>query len=185
MTATGTNPVPPAPPETPPPPLTPRPARWLKPLLIASLALNLLFVGGGVARFVMHGGPSERFANASQMQLIPRRFFGEIGAERRRDLLTIFRTYGPSFRDGRAQIRAQAVALADALEAEPYDPARVTSVIAQFSAASTKLMETGGQAAEEMIAKLTPDERKQLARHIRLRDAAVRNRRGGGDPDDD
>lgn len=181
MTATDTIPVPPVPPA---PPETPRRARWLKPVLIASLALNLLFVGGGITRFVMHGGPPERFANASQMQLIPRRFLGELGGERRRELLMIFKTYGPAFKDGRAQVRAEAVALADALDAEPYDPARVTSVIAQFSGASTSLMETGGKAAGEMIARLTPDERKLLARHIRLRDAAGSRKRMGGDGPD-
>lgn len=183
MTATDTTPVPPAPPA---PPDKPKSAAWLKAALVASLAVNLLFVGGGLARFMMHGGPPERFANASQMQLIPRRFLGEIGGDRRRELLTLFKTYGPSFKEGRATVRAQAVALADALEAEPYDPARVKSVIAQFSSASTRLMETGGKAAEEMIAALTPEERKLLARHIRLRDAGGGRKHMGGDgPDGD
>ncbi len=170
MTATDTAPVPPAPPAPPRQPDAHRSSRWIKIALVASLAVNLLFVGGGIARFAMHGGPPERFANSSQMQLIPRRFLGDVGGERRRELLAIFKTYGPSFKEGRKTVRAQVMALADALDAEPYDPARTKAAIAQFGSASATLMETGGNAAEEMIGKLTPDERKLLAQHIRMRD---------------
>ena len=179
MTGTGTPPAPPLPPQLS------KSGRWLKIALVASLAVNLLFVGGGIARFVMHGGPPERFANSGQMQLIPKRFLGEVGGERRKELLLIFKTYGPSFKEGRKDVRAQALALADALDAEPYDPARTKGVIAQFTGSSAKLMETGGEAATEMIAKLTPEERKLLARHIRQRDAAGgRMKRMGGDGPD-
>ncbi len=146
-----------------------RSSRWIKIALVASLAVNLLFVGGGIARFAMHGGPPERFANSSQMQLIPRRFLGDVGGERRRELLAIFKTYGPSFKEGR-KTRPRPGDGADALDAGPYDPARTKAAIAQFGSASATLMETGGNAAEEMIGKLTPDERKLLAQHIRMRD---------------
>ena len=87
---------------------TPVPARrnrWLVGALIASLAVNLLFIGGGVTRFFYHS-PMERMSGLSQMQLIPRRFMGELDDGRRKELLQVFRTYGPGFRDGRKESRA-------------------------------------------------------------------------------
>jgi uncharacterized membrane protein len=182
MTDTGTPPVPPQPAEQPPGQASaPGSTDWLKLALVASLALNLLFLGFGIARFAIHQ-PMERFANSSQMQLIPRKFLGEVGGERRRELLQAFKSFGPAFREGRRNVRAEAAALADALDAEPYDPARVNAAVARFTSASAALMQTGGQAAEDVIGRLKPEERKLLARHIRLRDSGNRmHRRDGGD----
>jgi uncharacterized membrane protein len=152
-----------------PPGLPVRRFDWMKALLIASLALNLLFVGGAFARFMMYG-PPERMSGMSQMQLIPRKFFGELAPDRRRELLAVFKSFGKDFRDGRKVARQQVVNLAAALETEPYDPARVKAVVDSFSQQSAALVGTGGKAALTLIEKLSPEERKLLARHIRLRD---------------
>jgi uncharacterized membrane protein len=150
---------------------SPPPARrfnWMKALLIASLALNLLFVGGGVARFLMHG-PPERFSGASQMQLIPRKFFAELSQGRKQELLSVFKSYGKEFRDGRRTARQQVMNLAATLETEPYDPVKVKTVAEAYSQQSAALVGTGGQAALALIEKLSPEERKLLASHIRMR----------------
>jgi uncharacterized membrane protein len=142
---------------------------WLKLALVMSLAVNLLFIGGGIARLVTHG-PPERMSNISQMQLIPRKFLGDLDRARRTELMKVFREFAPSFRDGRKATRDEVINLAAALEAEPYDAARVKTVIEMFSAQSSALIGSGGKAALTLIDKLTPEERKLLARHIRLRD---------------
>lgn len=141
---------------------------WLKVALIGSLALNLLFVGGAVTRFAMHG-PPERFTGSSQVQLIPRKFFGELDRGRRGELLVTFRNFGKDFRNGRKAVREEAVNLAAALEAEPYDLAKVKTVVDTFSARSSDLVNKGGEAALALIAQLSPEERKLLARQIRQR----------------
>ena len=67
----------------------PAPARrfnWLKAALIASLAVNLLFIGGGIARWYVGFGP-ERYARLTQTQLIPRYFFRDLDRARRLELL--------------------------------------------------------------------------------------------------
>jgi hypothetical protein len=153
---------------------------WLKAALIASLALNLLFVGAGVARFMAQERP-ERVTGLSQVQLIPRKFFSELDRDRKAELLGVFREFSPKFRDGRRASREEIAALAVALEAEPYDPARVTSAVGSFSARSEKLIVSGGQAALTLIARLTPEERKLLARHIRQRADSGRGGKRGGD----
>jgi hypothetical protein len=153
----------------------PRRINWLAWGLIASLALNLLFVGAGVARFLVREQP-ERVAGLSQVQLIPRKFFSEIDGPRRAELLGVFREMGPAFRDGRRAAREEMAALATALEAEPYDAARVRTVVGSFSTRSSDLVAAGGETALKLIAMLTPDERKLLAQHIRQRSERGRGR---------
>lgn len=162
-------------------PATRRP-NWLKIALIASLAVNLLFVGGGIARWYMGFGP-ERMARSLQMQLIPRHFFMDLDRARRAELLSVFRSYDQQFRDGRRAARAQVVALADALDAEPYDPAKVTTAINGFKASSETLFATGGDAALTMIGKLTPEERRQLAQQLRHTRPAPDDKARGKAPD--
>lgn len=155
---------------------------WLKAALIGSLALNLLFVGGAATRFFMHG-PPERFVGSSHVQLIPRRFFGDLDRARRNELLAVFREFGKDFRGGRRAVREEAMTLAGALEAEPYDPAAVKAVVDRFSERSSLLVGKGGEAAMSVIAKLTPEERKLLAQHIRSRgeNGGRRGGKAGGD----
>ncbi len=112
----------------------------------------------------------------SQAQLIPRKFFGELDGPRKAELLGVFRQMGPAFREGRRAAREEVAVLASALEAEPYDAARVKAAVDSFSARSENLIAAGGQAALTMIAKLTPEERKLLAQHIRQRSERGRGR---------
>jgi uncharacterized membrane protein len=158
-----------------PPPSAVRRFPWFTAALIASLALNLLFVGAGVARFLVRE-PPERVMGLSQAQLIPRKFFGELDGPRKAELLGVFRDMGPAFREGRRAAREEVAVLASALEAEPYDAARVKAAVDSFSARSENLIAAGGQAALTMIAKLTPEERKLLAQHIRQRGERGRGR---------
>jgi len=153
---------------------------WLKAALIASLAVNLLFLGAGVTRFVMHDRP-ERVAGLTQVQIIPRKFFSELDRERKAELLGIFRDFSPKFRDGRRAAQEEIVGLASALEAEPYDVLRVKSAIDNFSARSVGLIATGSEAAMTLIDRLTPEERKLLARHIRERADRGRGGKRGND----
>ncbi len=163
----------------------PRRFNWLKIALVVSLALNLVFIGAAAARYFV-GAPPERMPYMSQMQFFPRKFFGELDRERRLELLRVFKDYSPEFREGRRMSREGIVNLAVALEAEPYDQAKVQAAVDAFSANGTRLMATGGKAAMTLIAKLTPEERKLLAQHIRQREDGSRrrdSRKHGGDRD--
>jgi hypothetical protein len=150
----------------------PRPDRkrltWLKAALVVSLAVNLLFVGAGVTRFLTREPPG-RVAGLSQVQLIPRKFFSEIDGPRKAELLGVLRDMGPVFRDGRRAAREDIAAMAAALETEPYEDGRVKAAVDSFSARSEGLIAAGGQTALKLIAMLTPEERKLLAKHLRQR----------------
>lgn len=153
----------------------PKRINWLAWALVASLALNLLFVGAGIARFLVREPPG-RVAGLSQVQLIPRKFFSELDGPRKAELLGVFRAMGPAFRDGRRAAREDMAALAIALEAEPYDEARVKATVESFSARSGNLVATGGETALKLIGMLTPEERRLLAQHIRQRSERTRSR---------
>jgi len=146
-------------------------SRWLTWALVASLAVNLLFVGAAAARFYVGMGP-ERAARLTQMQLIPRHFFADLDRSRRMELMRVFRSGDSEIRDGRRAIKAQVAELADALDAEPYDEARVKAAVEAFTAKSEALFTAGAGAALRVIGQLTPEERRLMASHLRARDEA-------------
>ena len=166
--------------ETTTPSAAPRkPVNWLVVALIASLGLNLLVVGAVAARWYVGMGP-ERYARLTQTQLIPRFFFRDLDRSRRVELLGVLKAQDPAVREGRRAVKAQVLELADALEAEPYDPARVKAAVEGFTAKSEALFLTGGAAALAVIEQLTPEERRLMAMHLRNRE----DRGRGGPPGD-
>jgi uncharacterized membrane protein len=151
-------------------------SRWWSALLIASLAINL-FIGGAVATRILRHDMPERFIGTSYTQLIPRRFLAEIPGERRRVLLDILKQYRKDFRGDRNASEAAAAKLADALVVEPYDVEKVKLVVSEFASQTGKLASRGGDAALDIIALLSPDERKLLADAIRDRASRGKNRK--------
>ncbi len=156
---------------------------WLKVALIASLALNLLVIGGGIARWYVGFGP-DRYARLTQTQLIPRFFFHDLDHARRAELFAVFKAHDKEIRDERQAMKAQVLELATALESDPYDPARVKAAVDGFTAKSEALFTTGTGAALELIGKLSPDERKLMAKHLRAREDHDRGAPGGPSADD-
>lgn len=150
-----------------------RPSRWLTILLIVSLAFNVLIGAAAATRFFVKER-IERVTGAGYIQLVPRKFLADLPRERRRELLAVFREFRDEFRDGRKAARESAVKLADTLEAEPYDAAAVRTVADEFARSGTGMIAHGVEAALQFVARLTPDERRQLALRIRERAAAGR-----------
>lgn len=146
-----------------------KPVSWLMVALVVSLAVNLLFIGSAAARWYVGFGP-ERYARLTQSQLIPRFFFRDLDRARRMELLAVLKAQDKEVRDGRRAVKAQVIALADALEAEPYDPARVKAAVEGFTARSEALFLTGSGAALAVIDRLTPAERRLMAMHLRNRE---------------
>ena len=151
-------------------------SRWWSALLIASLALNL-FIGAAIAtRIFTHGGP-QRFIGASYTQLIPRHFFAEVPRDRRKVLLDILKQYRKDFLTEREGTESVAAKLADVLVSEPYDVEKVKLVVSEFAGQSGKLAARGGDAALDIIGRLSPDERKILADAIRERASRGKDRK--------
>lgn len=161
-------------PPTPPVAAPPRRWPWLTIALIASLALNLV-IGGAIATRFAFPERAERIMGIGPVaQILPRRFFGDLPRERRKELTAVIRSYRDGFQGGRAKLRDAANGLAAALEAEPYDPATTTAAVAVVEQAGQAMLGDGVKLANDLIGRLTPEERKALAQ--RLRDRAARKR---------
>jgi Spy/CpxP family protein refolding chaperone len=153
-----------------------RSRRWLVPLLVASVAINLVIVSAAVSGqyWSEHG---ERRSVHRSADLMPRSFFRELADERRSELVEVFRARKPEYREQRQALRDSAAALADALEREPFDARLAQSAIADHTAGSHQLVDLGAAAAGELVEALTPDERRALAEAIRNRLEEARERR--------
>jgi uncharacterized membrane protein len=166
-----------------PAPAPSRPQRrwsWWSILLIGSLALNCLLAGAIAARWYTEER-IERFTGASYTQLLPRRFMADLPAERRKQLFALLGAHRKDFRDGRGRLRAASLVIADALEREPFDPELLNRALDGFAGEAAGLIGRGSDVAREIIASLTPEERKMLGKRIRERAAGRRHGPPGGD----
>ncbi len=141
---------------------------WWHLVLIASLALNLLFGGFAVSRYFFHPVPA-RTTSTSFLNLVPPKFFADLDRPRREELVGTVRASREKFRTGRQASRKLAEDVAGALETTPYDEARLRAALDSFTRNGTDLIAIGGQAALELIARLSPEERVKLAQRIRDR----------------
>jgi len=141
---------------------------WWQVLLVISLALNLFVAAAAATRFFYHPR-SERMTGMSYLHLVPRKFFADLDRPRREELVAHVKEYRDRFREGREKSKAMAESLADALDAEPYDEARLRAALDQFSANGVDQIGLGAKAVQDFISRLTPEERVLLAKRIRER----------------
>ncbi len=146
----------------------PRRWTWWQVVLIVSLALNVLVGAAAVTRYFSHPR-HERMTGVGYLHLIPKKFFADVGRPRREELLDHLKEHRDGFRDGRQKLKAVAENLAAALEAAPYDEARVRATLEEFSANGVGQIGLSAKAAQDFITRLTPEERVLLAQHIRER----------------
>jgi len=149
------------------PPARARP-RWWMALLVVSLAVNLLVAGAVAVRFF---APErfERFTGSGYSPLVPRKFLGDLPADRRKELGDLLRRNRAAFRGDFAEMRKVAAQLADALEREPYDEAAAIAAINAHAKIVTDMIGRGAGVTIEVVRKLTPEERMLLAKRIRER----------------
>ncbi|HMQ94735.1 MAG TPA: periplasmic heavy metal sensor [Amaricoccus sp.] len=147
---------------------TPPPARpWRRWLLLASLGLNLAFVGlfaGAVLR-----GPPERPVGGPELWSYAR----ALPEPYRDDLRDAMRASRRDWDEPRDRLRRQRGALAEALVAEPFDPEEVAAVLGRELALSSQLAGRGTDLLMAQIVRMTPGERAAYAEALR------RNRRHG------
>ncbi len=139
------------------------PGRWVRVVLIASLALNLAvgaaFIGSHLADREDGRRGEGALSRGFSVGPLGRAFSKEDRAELRR----AFAGKLPQMRAGRQQMREVGAALADALRAQPYDEGAVRDVLARQLRIQGELQ---GAAQEVMLARfaaMTPDARAGFA----------------------
>lgn len=151
-------------------------SRWWTLLLGLSLMANFLVLGLAIG-FGFDERRAERITGASYIQLIPRDFLHGLSRERRNELMAIVHDRSHELRDLRKTSQASPLKLADALEKAGATDADIKAAIDAFTTGSESLAAGGGTVVMEIVAKLTPEERKLLAASIRER-ADNADRRG-------
>jgi uncharacterized membrane protein len=156
---------------TAPAPLPPQSTSWwswLNILLVVSLALNL-FVLGAIAADRFGSRQREQAFGPQLTQLMPRKFLRSLDGDRRREIVGLVRNHRLAVREGREELKAKALAIADALDADPYDATALTAAVGDFGKTSNGMVDQGLGIAAEVLRDLTPGERVALALAIRDR----------------
>lgn len=145
-------------------------SKWWTALLGLSLMGNLLVVGAIGGHFLggrEFDGPGKK----DVVQLIPRKFFDELSASRRRELLNTLRGSHDEFKTMRANSAAAALELASVLENKIFDGASVKTVVDKFATGRESMAGKASAVVVDIIDRLTPDERTKLAAAIRERNS--------------
>lgn len=139
--------------------------RWMKWLLAASLAVNLLIVGVAIGAALRFQGWRGGGGLADRIE----RFAQQLPAERRDAVLEIIRTRSPEIRSLAQEARAARRELASLIENETFDPVA-------FSRQGKVTEEAYGQLRGQMTSvlgdiasRLSAEERRELLRYWRRR----------------
>ena len=146
---------------------------WWAVLLGVSLMANLL-IGGAAIGVRMKGGGWQMGLMENRAQLLPRKFFAELPHERRRELMDMFKSKKEQFVQSREAADAVTLKFADLLEQPDFDQFKIKAVIDDFTSGATSFATQGESVILDIVAKQTPDERKNLAADIRERAARRR-----------
>lgn len=153
-------------------PTEPRKRRWLWPVLIVSLSLNLLFIGLVAGRMLTQddrGGRQRIFTGAIEklMQDLPeakRLHAGELLKKHRETVKTARR----DLREARRNAR-------EAVLTEPFDEAKVSAALARFREIRSVSHQSMHDMMLGLMKELNLEERKKLLSYIR---EGFRKRRG-------
>ncbi|MDX2157529.1 MAG: periplasmic heavy metal sensor [Hyphomicrobiaceae bacterium] len=132
--------------------------RWMGVALIASLALNLVVVGAiGAAAWRHHRWPEPSF----QPSIFG--FTRTLSGDRRHEILQTTREHRRELRPFRAALRKARADVRAALVARPFDPDRYRHAHAAQLAAEQKARGAAQQLLDQMVLRLTDEERARLA----------------------
>ena len=170
-------------------PVTASPANWLKWGLIASLALNLAFVGAVAGPRVfgrMHGHGSWKGEKSGEE-------FGLMGyartlaPERRAPIAKLIKADRASQKILREAIHTARDETGDVLAAEPFEPEKLKAAFGRIDEAEAKLKAAGRETFLNAAQQLTAGERAGLVEWWKQRRPRLFHHRRGPEPkgDDD
>jgi len=158
------------------------PASGYSKLLIASLALNLLFIGlfAGAA-IVRHRWHGPRDASLSDPSL--RGFMFQLPKERRESIRVSSEQVRQAWRPLRRAVQDARAAYNAAMYAQPIDTGLVEKTLGELIAAESAARRAGIAVLTSAIAQMTPDERKRFQEFRRRHEPRFGHRFRQGDDD--
>ncbi|HHN66922.1 MAG TPA: periplasmic heavy metal sensor [Thermopetrobacter sp.] len=154
--------------------------RWPWVLLIVSLALNLLIVGGvagmlarhyGIMRFAglsdgppHHPPPQLRMGRPGLLLRAANRLMRRLPPPRRRQLFQIIRPHRQAIREATRAVAAARLRLARALQARPHEERRISAALRELKQAELRARAAVMAFNEAFVLALNEQERVRLAR---------------------
>lgn len=154
--------------------------RWL---LVGSLALNLLFIGGLAALWV-HGPPGLGHRGPSQTAFGLMKFSRDLPPDRREAVRKHLKDARQGLKDLRAELRAARQKASEVLASSSYSAEQMQAALAAVANAENRMRDVGSAALVKAIAELTPDERQKLAEAWNRRLQKEQRRTGKSGKDD-
>ena len=135
---------------------TPKSPRWMRIALVASLALNLLILGGlaGAAFLRGPGEPAERALGP---------FARAFDDEHRDAFRSRLKDRSEPLRQNRYEARKAFKAILTTLRAETFDPSAFEEAVAHQVKQLTAFQYVGQESLVEQLATMTLDERREFA----------------------
>lgn len=133
--------------------------RWL---LIGSLALNLLFIGG-LGALWFKGPPGPGHWGSSQTAFGIMRFSRDLPPERRDAVRQHLKEARQGLKDLKAELRGARLKAAEVLASPSYTPEQLKAALDTIASAEDRMRDLGSAAILKSIGELTPDERQKLA----------------------
>jgi uncharacterized membrane protein len=140
---------------------------WVKAVLILSLAFNLLVIGAVSAKFVAGHKWAKRWGGAVSVLHEGRHFIRSLPRERRREIREIARGHREAFAPVRQAADDARLALAAALEREPFDKQVYAQALEKLKTALRSAADPAGDMLTKVIENLTPGERKAFGRRLK------------------
>lgn len=164
----------------------PRGRRWVLPLLIVSLGLNLLFVGLVAGRMWAHldgprGEPHRIVTRAVK------KFSGELPEAKKKRADELLQRQRERNKAVKAELRKARKEAREAALATTYDEEKLAAALARFREIRTGQHEAMHEMVLDLLKDLSLEERKILMRYIRAefrphrRPGHRRDKRGNGD----
>ncbi len=163
---------------------TARPARTWRWLLIASVALNLVFVGG-LAALWLKGPPGHwRGGGASQTAFGLMKFSRELPPERRDAVRRHLKDARPALKATQNELRQVRAKAAEVLGSATYTAEAMRAALDSVASTDNRLRDMGTDALMKAIGELTPEDRKKLAESWTRRLEREQKRKGKRDRED-
>lgn len=163
------------------PSVAPKRPRWLFPVLIASLALNLLFIGGFATAAWHHRKGPPRSGDYGLLG-----FVKGLPAERQAVVSEQVTAARDAIRPLRRAVRDKWSETNSLMTVEPFDKEKFKSSMAELAEAEARYVAAVRDALAATAEKLTPDERRLLQNwREKRRPGSSRHHKGRDASDDD
>ncbi len=136
--------------------------RWIYAVLLASLMINMMFVGLVAGRMWAHSGWHEEHSHRRDGKGIGA-FLHQLPESRRQVLRVTLEATRVEVRAMREEVRQLRQQARSVLSHDPFDSAAFTAAMARVNAARAKIGERVAKGMSDLAGQMTIDERKAFA----------------------